>query len=425
TGAIRQTIVGIGGNYAFDKSDTALGKYTLNNLNPRHVRVEMDLWQWEPVNDNGDPGTTNWTSFKDIGQTHVNFLQMQDFKNRGIPVVASIWDVPDWMVQNPGETIKRIIPPSMYDEAIESIAAYLLHARDQYGVTIPYVSFNEPNTGYHTLFTSPELIAFIKKAGPRFASLGLTTKWVIGDVDGPTKTVSYVTPILQDSSIAQYLGPGVSAHSWNWDNASDAVFSDIFSLANQYGKQVWVEEVGLNSLGWQTAGYTSTWSYGFDLARLYYRLIRYMRASVLTYWEYGDDYPLASPTTLTPYPAFHVVKQLADQLSPGTKILETTSSNSKLLVIAGKNDSTGNFMIQVINDSSASDTATISGLPNANLTLQRIRNGENGVTLGSYAPANGSLTIDLLPQSINLLYGSASTQTGNKIPSPPLGISIQ
>jgi O-glycosyl hydrolase len=429
TASTRQTIAGIGGNYCFYKSDSSLGRYTLNNLNPQHVRVEMDLNQWEPINDNGDPNTINWSSFKDTGQTHVNFVQMQDFKNRGIPIiVASIWDVPNWMVQNPTDTQARVIPPSMYDEAVESIAAYLLYARDTYGVTIHYISFNEPNYGYQTYFSSSTMIAFIKKAGPRFAALGLTTKWLIGDVTNASTTVSYVTPILQDSSIAQYLGPAVSTHSWNWDGAgaSDAVFSNIYTLAAQYGKTVWVEEVGLDSSGWMTSGYTSTWTYAIDLARLYYRIIKYMRGTALTYWEYGSDFELLNPSSLTPYPAYYVVKQLADLLLPGTSIVETSSSGTNILVFAGIHRSTGNFMIQMINTSSATETANITGLPNAALTMKRTNSGEYMVTVGTYTPSSdGALSVSLRPQSISTLYGTVSSQTQEKIPIPPSGISIQ
>jgi hypothetical protein len=230
----------------------------------------------------------------------------------------------------------------------------------------------------------------------------------VGDVSGATRTIDYVTPILQDSSIAQFLGPAVSTHPWNWDEATDTVFSNIWTVANQYGKQVWVEEVGLDAAGWDIPRYTTTWSYAFDLARLYYRLIKHMRGSVLTYWEYGNDYPLVNPSTLQPYPAFHVVKQLADKLLPGTDIVESTSSNSGILVFSGRNSSTGTFMVQMINTTSATEVANLSGLPNSSLTLRRISNTENGITVGNFTPSNGALTLKLPPQSINTLFSNGS-----------------
>lgn len=269
------------------------------------------------------------------------------------------------------------------------------------------------------------MIAFIKIAGPRFSSLNLSTKWLVGDVSGATRTVAYVTPMLQDKSISDYLGPAVATHPWNWDKASDAVFSEIYNVANQYGKQVWVEEVGLDAAGWNVSGYTATWSYAYDLARLYYRLLKYMRASVLTYWEYGNDYPLVNPSTLQPYPAFHVVKQLADKLLPGTDIVESTSSNSGILVFSGRNRSTGAFMVQMINTTSATEVANLSGLPDSPLALKRISNTENGISVGNYTPSNGTLTFNLPPQSINTLSGNGSDVPPANIPSPPTGLVIQ
>lgn len=407
TATTRHTIAGIGGNYCFDKSDTAVGNHTLNNLNPKHVRVEMDLRRWEPFNDDGDPDIISWSSFKDAGQTHANFVQMQDFRDRGIPIVASIWHVPDWMVSNPSATVRRNVPSSLYDEAVESIAAYLIHARNRYGVTIPFISFNEANGGYRTYFSSSEMVAFIKKAGARFDALGLPIRWIVGDVYNPSTAVSYITPILQDSSIARYLGP-VSVHSWNPDGASDSTFADIYNLANRYGKEVWVLEVGIDGGGWRIDGYTSTWSYAFNLARLYYRLLKHMRASVLDYWEYGEDYELLNPSTLEPYPAYYVVKQLADLLLPGTEMVETTSSSSSVLVLSGIHRTTGKFMVQLINTGSSDETAFLSGLPDTTLTMQRISSEEDMVAAGSYTPSDGSMSISLRAQSVTTLSGTVS-----------------
>jgi len=88
----RQTIEGIGADYAFSQSSSKVGQYTLQNLKPTHARVEMDLSEWEPTNDDSNPLNFNWPSFHDSGSTHNNFLQLQDLKSKGIGVVASIWN---------------------------------------------------------------------------------------------------------------------------------------------------------------------------------------------------------------------------------------------------------------------------------------------------------------------------------------------
>jgi hypothetical protein len=150
-----------------------------------------------------------------------------------------------------------------------------------------------------------------------------------------------------------------------------------------------------------------------------------MRGSVLTYWEYGDDYALVNPSTLQPYPAFHVVKQLADQLLPGTDIVESASSNSGILVFSGRTRSTGSFMVQMINTTSATEVANLSGLPNSPLTLRRISSAESGVTVGDYNPSNGALTFNLPPKSINTLFSNGSDVPPGDIPSAPTGLVIR
>jgi O-glycosyl hydrolase len=418
-----QRIEGIGGNYAFSQSGSSVGQYTLTNLNPRHARVEMDLTEWEPNNDDGNPSGFNWSAFQDRGKTNTNFLQLQDFRNRGIPAVASIWNVPHWMVQNPEAENDRVVPQSMYDEAIESIAAYLIHARDRYGVTIPYISFNEVEIGWRVVFSSSDMADFIKKAGARFAELGLSVKWLTGDVGHADALVDYALPILQDADARQHLGP-ISVHTWYPEYyGSDTVYRDIYDLAKQYGLPVWVEEVGIDPEGWNIPGYTTGWDYAFDLARLYYRLIKFMGASVMDYWEYGNDYPLVNSSSLTPYPAFYVVKQIAEHLPPGTDIVEATSDNPNILVISGKNDATGNFMVQVINDGSSPETVTFLSLPNSNLSLQRTSDGENMINAGNHTPSNGTLTLTLPARSISTLSGPDTNPV--KKPSPPAGLVIR
>jgi O-glycosyl hydrolase len=112
-----------------------------------------------------------------------------------------------------GSTNQRVVDPSKYSEFVESIAAYLVKARDTYGVTVDSISINESDGGYRLKFTSAEMISLIKIAGPRFESLGLNPTWLVGDTTTPSALVNYATPILQDATARQYIG-AISYHSW-------------------------------------------------------------------------------------------------------------------------------------------------------------------------------------------------------------------
>ena len=99
-----QTIRGIGGSMAKNArfpgaplSDPVM-TYNLANLPTPVVRVAIPLEGWEPVPDNNDANKVNWAGFKDTGQMHQQFLQLQDFKKRGMTLMASVFDVPNWMV---------------------------------------------------------------------------------------------------------------------------------------------------------------------------------------------------------------------------------------------------------------------------------------------------------------------------------------
>ena len=125
-------------------------------LQPRFARVSIELADWEPVNDNGDPLQTDPSAFVDGAYNHAAFELMKQLRAKGVEIIATAWHVPDWLVQNPEVASPRIISRDMYPEAIESIAAWLLHAKEVYGVEVSYVSFNEANMGIDVLLSSED-----------------------------------------------------------------------------------------------------------------------------------------------------------------------------------------------------------------------------------------------------------------------------
>lgn len=394
---VQQKIEAFGGNYVFYHYGQSVADYTFNNLNPGHARFQMNLSEWEPVNENNNPLVFNWALFLDSDDVHDDFLEIQKFDNKGIPIVLSIWDVPNWMVSNPSNAEQRIIPAEKYDEVIESIAAFLIRSRDQYGVEIPYISFNEPEIGVKVIFSSAQMANFIKKAGARFSSLGLNTKWLTGDTAHAYSLVSYATPILQDATARQYLGP-VSFHSWNSWSVSD--MEGIYTLAKQYGLPVWCEEIGTSPYADFSA--SSTWSFALDLAKMYHLILKYSRATVLDYWQYGGSYALVGSDGTT-YPSFYAVKQLADNFPSGTDIVETSSNDSEVLALAGKKSSAGNLALHLVNTGSAK-SVNISGIPAGNFALIRTSASEKMQVVGNYSTSNGNLSLSLLASSINTLY---------------------
>jgi O-glycosyl hydrolase len=399
---VYQTIGGLGGNYTNGRfkgqpeiSDS-VGRFNLDNLKPAKARVGLPLQAYEPQNDDNDPNHFNWDKFQDNVETHNIFLLLKELQNRGIEITLSIWDVPDWMVSNPDSQNRRKL--NNYSEVIESIAAFLIKARNNYGLTIAYLSFNESDTGVNILLSPTEYISFIKQAGAKLDALQLTPKWLIGDVTQPG--LEYARQILQDQSVSPYLGP-VAFHSWGVGAVSESVLSDIYNLAHQYNKEVWCTEVGYDSDLWRAdIKPFSTWENAWLLAQNYYRVLKFSRASVADYWSYENDYPLTA-TDGTPYPAYYVVKQLAVNLPPGSQIIGANSDNANLWSLAAKKDNY--FMLQLINTSSLPMEVKLNGLPDTELNMLRISSGENMKWIGSYKVTSGRLVLQLPSQSISTL----------------------
>lgn len=148
-----QTIKDVtGGNFINVFSGTtdpteAVSQYNLAHLPVRVARVRMTLEDWEPVNDDEDSNHIAWDSFQDTQFNHATFLLMQELQARGTEIVVTSWDLPDWIVADPSKNTKRFVPYENYPEIVEMVSAWLLTARDEYGVEPAYVSFNEPDVG--------------------------------------------------------------------------------------------------------------------------------------------------------------------------------------------------------------------------------------------------------------------------------------
>jgi PKD repeat protein len=417
-----QTIGAIGGNYAIGRKTGAstpndsVGQYTLDNLGPARGRVGIPLKSWEPANDNADPdvaefSTAGGTGFVNSGSTANVFKLMQDLSRRGVPITVSAWTAPDWMVSNPTATNQRTIPSQMWPELVESLTTFLTTARDQYGVTtVDAISFNESDGGFSLLFSAADQASVIKMAGGRFASAGLSNvKWLVGDTAQPAGLYNYASAILSDPAALPYLG-AVSYHSWNALNTADSTFTNIAALAQQYGKEVWCEEVGYDSALYQTPDTFKTWAYASKLAQTYQKVLKLSRATVADYWEYQNDYPLVDPTTFTPNPAFYVVRELQEGLRPGAQMVSATSDTPSVLALAGKHTANDTFMLQLMNTSTTSQQVTITGLPSVNLALLRSSSSERSALIANYPQTpTGTITVTLPADSVSTLRGALQT----------------
>lgn len=400
----RQTIVGIGGNFCkgrFGQTEPndAVGRFTLENLNVAHARVGIPLEKWAPNPDG---------KFVDDGPSHGTLLLMQQMARKNIPLVASIWEAPDWMVVDPKRGSGKQIRPEHWRDCIEAIAQFLVTARDKYNAPVQYISFNEADGGYNIKFTSSEIADFMKRAIPRFEQLGLKTKWLVGDTSNGGALVAYATPLLEDRDLEPYLGP-ISFHAWDALGATDTSYIAIAQLAKRFNRPVWCLEMGYDAQLWQAKPPVwDTWDNALKLSQAYYKALRHAESSVVDYWEYQADYPLVGGKNGDePFPAFFAVKQFATAFPPGAQVVQAQATGESLSVLAAKDNKAKTFSVLLLNAGGAGQV-TFSGLPKGKTVslLQsdskaQLRKVPGAFTVGS----DGTVTIPVATRSLTTLSG--------------------
>jgi hypothetical protein len=364
-----QTIQDVGGgNFVHRYSGTNTALDPVSNLNiemlsPSIARVSIDLDAWEPINDNLDASSMDQDKFLDAPDStvHQTFEFIQAFKEMGDEqtLIGSIWYVPDWMVSNPEFDRSRIIPPEMVPEVIESITAWLVHARDEYGVDISYISFNEANLGVNVLLNAKGYIALIQEAVKQFAAAGINTKWLLGDSSNMAEAVSYAKRIYVEESIRFYLGP-FSFHSWD----------------------------------------ATTYTNALNQAVVYTRVLKYSRASSLLYWEMmGQDYSMNDGTT--PYPILTFLSEFKQQFSPGAQVVKTSADAQNVKFVAARAED--GFTVLIVNRNPINEPAILSGLPAGTYYWLRMSRDEDLHMVSTIEVNSEEINLEIAPSSINFL----------------------
>jgi hypothetical protein len=399
----RQTIEDVGGGnfiHTFAQVTAGLdpiGRFNFEGIRPRHARLRMALEGWEPQNDDGNPGRAAAGGFRDDGFNHGAFLLAQEAAARGIELTASIWDVPGWMVSNPGSERSRKIPPELYPELAESMGEWLRTARDVYGADVAYVSFNEADIGVNVSLTSAEHAGLIADVGARLAARGLRAKWLLGDCANMAGCASYARTIWESASARPYLG-AFAFHSWD-SSASDSALTGLYDFGRSTGLPIRTTEGGWDAQLWQRPDQFPTWTNALRLGTIYVRLLKLTGASTLEYWQMlGRDYMLNDGAS--GYPAWQVLRQMQQQMPAGSSVVETSGDRGLLYSLAVRDG--GDFVLYLVNGGTADQPAAVSNLPAG--SYRQVRSNAAGSDQ-ELAPVSGGATVSLtLPrESLTLL----------------------
>jgi O-glycosyl hydrolase len=415
TAAPRYRFQGFGGNYCFN-IESPVSQYTLDNLKVAWGRTEMSLSYWEPENDNDSAAVINWEYFKPREQAYPRLrLEMQmgrKLQDKGIPYIASIWAIPEWIYTDPGprpqRRSRRKIAPDKMDELVESISSYLLYAKQQYGAEPDMFSFNEANIGIDVLLTPEEHRDLIKLLGANFEKLGLKTRLLLGDATGPQNTHFFALTAAMDPEAMRYV-KAIGFHSWG--GGTPEQYKQWGDLAEWLGLPLLVTELGVDASAYSGGMYDSFY-YGMREVRMYQELMLYARPQGTQQWEFTADYGIARNQTrpdgtsqVVPTSRFWLVKHFTDLTPRNSDVLTTTSDNDNVLLTAFAKD--GAYTLHVAN-LGASRQVTIEGAPGVELRaivttesddykeLPAMR-AQSGV-LRFEAPARSLLTLTTMPR---------------------------
>lgn len=361
----RQIIQGISGNFAKNRMRSSaidesrgkndeIGEYCLEHLNPRYVRVGIPLIDF----------AANREKVYDEGYVHQNFLLMKDFSDQNRTIVASVWDVPDRMVQNPDATVGRLVKEDMYEELADSIAQFVKYAKDMYGIHIQYLSFNESEGGINVLLNGEQYARIIKLTAGKLENLGFgNIKWLAGDTSNASTLLPFVQYQLQDEECRPYIG-AISYHSWDVNGISTEILENIYTLGKQYNLPIWIGEVGYDAMLYTKPEFNeiiTSWEGASRLGLNYYKNIAYAGASNLFYWQYQWDFNLLDIYGNL-YPSYYFVKQLNETLLEGMTVVGVKGDLSTINAIASyKKDK---FTVNIWNTADGETAVNVDNIPN-------------------------------------------------------------
>ncbi len=199
----------------------------LRQLPCQVARIGAPMIEWEPENDNASADEIRWEGFdREHAYITRSVNRIRRMKEEfGVDVWLSFWNLPDWMLKNPNPEGKFHPGREVKDmeEFAESICAFLIYIKEQTGVEVRWVSFNESLQqakdeggwgGYNTLLTVEDHRVLLRKSAQLFSRHGLKTKWMVGSLSVKPSELSQVREILADRELRCMID-AVDFHSYD------------------------------------------------------------------------------------------------------------------------------------------------------------------------------------------------------------------
>jgi hypothetical protein len=295
------------------------------------------------------------------------------------------------------------------DRIKESLADYLVFLKEKYGVEAAAYSFNESDIGIDVRQTSREHADLIKTLGPYFASRGLATKLLLGDI-GNAFPIGFIKDGMNDVEVGKYVY-AISFHSWR--GCTDENLAAWGAAARAMDVPLLVAEGGSDSNAHQYPQIFLEPSFALREIELYERILAIAQPKSILHWQLTSDYSLLAGGgvygdngPLRPTQRFWDLKQLA-ATPPNVFYLPAKCDRPGLTCTAFGDIAAGVYAVHVVN-TGASRPTTLTGLPTEVKQLRVwVTDAHRGMEEGAPIPvANGKATFTLDPASYTTLVSA-------------------
>jgi hypothetical protein len=362
---------GLGGNFRLQNphTDPQVIDYCLNNLRLACGRVEMPWQYWHP-DEHTDPLAEARAGRLDA-RVHEAMKMAQRLSAIGMPVIVSAWFPPEWAIEGGSSSYKNEggvrayrLDPSRKEAIYRSIAGYLTHLKQAYGVEAALYSFNESDLGIDILHTPYEHAGFIKELGACMASRGLSVKMLLGDNSDAT-TFNFILPALNDPDAHKYIG-AISFHSWR--GCDDETLKAWGEAARKLNVPLIIGEGSTDAAAWRYPQIFKESAFAFYEINLYTRICAVSQPLSILQWQLTSDYSLlwgagifGSEGPLRPTQRFWNLRQLSQ--TPGQSFALPFACNGENVNCAAfGNIARGRYAVHIVNNG-ASRRVTVKGLP--------------------------------------------------------------
>jgi hypothetical protein len=291
---------------------------------------------------------------------------------KGIPVIVSVWDPPDWArTTRPSRPNIYVDPvdPAKWDRVTTSIADFLVFLEEK-GVEAALFSFNEPDLGL--VPTPEEHVGLVRKLGRAFAARGLTTKLLVADTsNGMPGSLAYVHAVAADPAARRYAG-AIGFHTWG--GTEEANLARWADAAQEMDLPIMVTEGGPDAEAHRHPDLFLEPAYQLDEAALYVRVLARAQLGSILHWQYTSDYTVlrgggayGHEGPLVPTMRYFTLKQLGET-PKGARALPVRADRPNLAA-AAFTDAAGRAVVHLVNQGAARE-ATITGLPGGTRQLR-------------------------------------------------------